>query len=71
MQCIITEKQSNQIKRYDDTKKRAHELQIVRLINGEPSQRQASGTNQRIKANVRAVIKSEALPTVVQLKRKP
>ena len=41
---------------YDDTNKRAHETQIVRanenlkLIYGGPSQRQASGTNQQIKA---------------------
>ena len=50
MQCIITEKQSNQI-HYDDTKK-AHDSQIVRakqkqskLSNCGPSQRQASVTN--------------------------
>ena len=41
---------------YDDTKKRAHDWQIVRakenlkLSFGGPSQRQTSGTNQRIKA---------------------
>ena len=41
---------------YDDTKKRAHDSQIVRakeklkLSYGGPSQRQASCTNQRIKA---------------------
>ena len=40
---------------YDDTKKRVHDWQIVRakenikLSYGGPSQRQASGTNQRIK----------------------
>ena len=56
MQCIITEKQSNQLTHYDDTKKRAHYSQIVRakenikLSYGGPSQRQASGTNQQIKA---------------------
>ena len=56
MQCIITEKQSNQVKHYDETKKRAHDSQIVRakenlkLSWGGPSQGQASGTNQRIKA---------------------
>ena len=53
MQCIIIEKQSNQITHFDDTKKRAHDSQIVRaeenlkLSYGGPSQRQASGTNQR------------------------
>ena len=41
---------------YDATKKRAHDSQIVRakenlkLSYGGPNQRQASGTNQRIKA---------------------
>ena len=41
---------------YDKTKKRAHDSQIVRakeelkLSHSTPSQRQASGTNQRIKA---------------------
>ena len=57
MQCIITEKQSNQVNtNYDDTKKRAHDSQIVRakenlkLSYGGPSQRQTSGSNKRIKA---------------------
>ena len=41
---------------YDDAKKMAHDSQIVRakenlkFTYGGPSQRQASGTNQRIKA---------------------
>ena len=41
---------------YDETKKRAHDSQIVRakeelkLSHSTPSQRQASGTNKRIKA---------------------
>ena len=30
MQCFITEKQSNQINTFDDTKKRAHDSQVVR-----------------------------------------
>ena len=46
--------EKNQIKltHYDDTKKRAHDSEIVRakenlkLSYGEPSHRQASGTNQ-------------------------
>ena len=52
MQCIITEKQSNQI----ITLKMAHDSQTVRakenlkLRYGGPSQRQASDTNQRIQA---------------------
>ena len=53
MQCII-----NQIKltHSDDTKKRAHDSQIVRareslrLSYGGTSQRQISSTNQRIKS---------------------
>ena len=55
MQCIITEKHSNKKTQNDETKKRAHDSQIVRskenlkLIYGGPSQRQASGTNQQIK----------------------
>ena len=56
MQSIIANNQSNQINTHDDTKKRVHDSQIVRAIEnlnlsyGGPSQRQASGTNQRIKA---------------------
>ena len=49
---------NNEIKltQYDDTKKRAHDTQIVRakenlkLSYGGPSQRKASGINHRIKA---------------------
>ena len=54
-----------------------HDSQIVRakenfkLSHGGPSQRQASGFNQRIKALRQAVVESETWPTVVQLKRKP
>ena len=52
IQCIITEKLTH----YDDTKKMDHGSKIVRakenlkLSYGGPSQWQASGTNQRIKA---------------------
>ena len=55
IQCIITEKQSYQT-HYYDTKKRAHDSQIVRakanleLSYGGPSQQQTTETNQRIKA---------------------
>ena len=54
MQCIITEKQSNQINIDDEAKKMAHDSQLVRakdfkLTHNGPSQRQESGTNQRIK----------------------
>ena len=54
---------------YMETGQRAHDSQIVKakenlkLSHGGPSQRQASVTNQR----VRAVIASEASPTVVQI----
>ena len=53
----ISPQRNNQIKtHYDDTKKRAHDSQIVRvkenlkLSYGRASPRQASVTNQRIKA---------------------
>ena len=56
MQCIITEKQSYQIKKHPNMmkQKRAHDPHIVRakenlkLSYGEPNQGQTSGTNQRI-----------------------
>ena len=56
--CNISSERNIQIKltHYDDKKKRAHDSQIVRakenlkLSFGRSSQRQASGTNQRIKA---------------------
>ena len=56
---------------YDETKKRAHNSQIVRakgkfqLRHGGPSQIHALET----KLYVRAVIEFEAQPTVVQLKK--
>ena len=56
MLCIITETNQIKLTHYDDTKKRAHDLQIVRVKEnlkfsyGRPSQRQASSTKQRIKA---------------------
>ena len=46
MQCIITEKQSNQ-NNHDSHVVRAKEN--LMLSHGGPSQRQVSGTNQRIK----------------------
>ena len=55
---------------HDDTKKRAHDSQIVRvkenlkLSYGGPRQRQAFGTSQRIK------VLRQGRPTVVQFKRK-
>ena len=62
---------------YDETEKMAHDSQIVRakenlkLSHGGPSYSQASGTNPPIKALRQSRLKSEAWPTVVQLKRKP
>ena len=56
IQCIITEKQSNQTNTLLLIKKRAHDSQIVRtkenlkLSYRGPSQGQASSTNQMIKA---------------------
>ena len=53
--CIIIWKQSNQTQN-DETKKRAHDSQIVRakenlkLSYGGPSQQQAPGTDQLVKA---------------------
>ena len=50
IQYIITEKQSNQINTlYGETKKMAHDSQIVKLSYDGPSHGQASDTNQRIK----------------------
>ena len=55
MQCTITEKDLIKLTHNDKTKKRAHDLQIVRakvnlkLSHGGPSQRQASGTNPPMK----------------------
>ena len=55
MQCIIIEKHQIKLSHYDDTKESAHDSQIVRpkenlkLSYNGPSQRQASGTHQRVK----------------------
>ena len=56
--CKVSSQRNNQIKltHYDDTKSCAHESQIVRdkenltLNYGGPSERQASGSDQTIKA---------------------
>ena len=56
MQCIITEKHSNEINEIDETKKMTQYSQIVRakenlmLSHGGPFQRQAVDTIQRMKA---------------------
>ena len=56
--CNVSSQRNNLIKltHYDETKKRSHDSQIVRaevnlkLSYCGPSQRQASGTNQPVKA---------------------
>ena len=56
MQCIIMENILIALTLHDETKKRAHDSQIVRakenlkLSHGESSYRYASGTNPSIKA---------------------
>ena len=56
MQCIITENTRIKLTHHDETKKMAHDSQIVRvkeklkLSHGESSYRKASGTNPPIKA---------------------
>ena len=56
MLCMITGNTLIKLTHYDETIKRAQDSQIVRakenlkLSYGGPRQRQASGTNQRIKA---------------------
>ena len=75
--CNVSSQRNNLIKltHYGETKKRVHDLQIVKvkenlkLSDGGPSQGQA--LTNRLKLYTRAVIESEAWPTVVQLKRNP
>ena len=56
MQCIIMENTPTKLRLHDETKKRAHDSQIVRAkanpkpSHGGPSHRQAPGTNPQIKA---------------------
>ena len=62
---------------YDETKKRAHDLLIVRakehlkLATVGPATDKHQAPTHKLKLYIRAVIESEAWPTVVQLKRKP
>ena len=71
------EKHSNQNTHHNEAKKSAHDLQIVRpkanlkLSHGVPATDKHQAPNHRLKLYVRAVIESEALSTVKQLKRKP
>ena len=74
IQCIITEKQSIEIKltHFEDTRKRTHDLQIVRAEgNLKLSYDKHQAPTNGLKLYVRAVIESEAWHTMVQLKRKP
>ena len=64
MQCIIMENTLIKLTLHDETKKRAHDSQIVRAK--ENLKLSHGGLHY-----VRAVIESEAWPTVMQLKRKP
>ena len=71
------EKHSYQIKHYDETNKMAHDSKIVWAKNAsswattDPATDKHQAPTHQLKLKVRAVIKSEAWPTVVQLKRKP
>ena len=62
---------------YDETKKRAHDSQIVRakeelkLSHSTPAKDKHQEPINGLKLCVSAVIESEALPTIMQLKRKP
>ena len=70
-----TEKQINQINTLWWNKEKGsltvRAKENLKLNHGVPSQRQALGTNDRLKFYVRAVNESEAWPIIVQLKRKP
>ena len=67
MQCIIMENTLIKLTLHDETKKRAHDSQIVRAIE---NLNLSQAPTHRLKLYIRAVIESEAWPTVVQLKRK-
>ena len=61
---------------HDETKKRAHDSQIELKKTSSwatvgPATDKHQAPTHRLKLYVRAVIESEAWPTVVQLKRKP
>ena len=77
MQCIIMENTLIKLTLHDETKKRAHDSQIVgakenlKLSHMDPATDKHQAPTHRLKLYVRAVIESEAWPTVVQLKRKP
>ena len=76
MQWIIMENTLIKLTLHDETKKRAHDSQIVRAKEKSwatvgPATYKHPAPTHRLKLYVRAVIESEAWPTVVQLKRKP
>ena len=63
--------------RYDETEKRAYDSQIARAKETSswamvgPATAKHQAPTHRLKLYVRAAIESEALPTIVHLKRKP
>ena len=77
MQCIIMENTLIKSTLHDETKKKAHDSQIVRAKKTSswatvgPATDKHQAPTHRSKLYVRAVIESEAWPGVVQLKRKP
>ena len=78
MQCIIMENTLIKLTLHDETKKRAHDsLSVSELKKTSswasvgPATDKHQAPTHRLKLYVRAVIESEAWPTVVQLKRKP
>ena len=66
MQCIIMENTLIKLTLHDETKKRAHDSQIVRakenlkLSHGGPATDKHQAPTHRLKLYVRAVIESEA-----------
>ena len=77
MQCIIMENTLIKLTLHDETKKRADDSQIVRAKENSswatvgPATDKHQAPTHRLKLYVRAVLESEAWPTVMQLKRKP
>ena len=77
MQCIIMKKSLIKLTHHNETKKRAHDSQIVRaketssVASVGPVKDEHQAPTHWLKLYVTADIESEAWPTVVQLKRKP
>ena len=76
MQCIIMENTLIKLTLHDETKKRAHDSQSELKKTSSwatvgPATDKHQAPTHQLKLHVRAVIESEAWPTVMQLKRKP